>query len=376
MVQFFGHLKGAPSLSDILAPSLGQGLGQMFATYSANNALESALSDPSLKNAPIEEKLLKIESKMRPYGSIGEQLFNRRAELEQKAYQTQQNRNQKLEEQENYNIVKEYLGKEVSDLWKVSDQGARTEIMKEALKAKGRNKNLSELFQNQEEKLPQQKDDYAYDFSGLLPNEVQAKKNILRKENISILQDAEKKLKSLNNQKSRVTFMENLSNKLPDGFFQKMTRGIDPFTGKIIVSDLATPEAELFVKIVNDFTDAAKDSYGARVTNFDLEQFLKRLPTLANTTEGRKLIFDYMKNIHKMDEKYDKNLIKTFQDYSLEGISQENVLRKVEKMMETQDAQKEDTSKEIRVKAPDGQIGFIKEDQLAAAQKKGFKVIE
>ena len=86
MVQFFGEFKtGAAKLADLLAPSLGQGLGSMFSSYQANKALESALNDPKLKSASIDEKLSALETKMRPFGSIGEQLFNRRFQLEQQA---------------------------------------------------------------------------------------------------------------------------------------------------------------------------------------------------------------------------------------------------------------------------------------------------
>lgn len=85
MVQHFGYLKGGPSLGDILTPSLGQGLGQMFSSYQANKRLDSILNDPQYKNAETEEKLSALESGMRPFGEIGEQLFNRRAQLEQVA---------------------------------------------------------------------------------------------------------------------------------------------------------------------------------------------------------------------------------------------------------------------------------------------------
>lgn len=86
MVQFFGETKPLSTrLADLLGPSLGQGLGQMYASYQANKALEDALMDPKLQNAPIDEKLSALESKLRPYGAIGEQLFNRRFQLEQQA---------------------------------------------------------------------------------------------------------------------------------------------------------------------------------------------------------------------------------------------------------------------------------------------------
>lgn len=100
MVQYFGQLKGAPGLADILTPSLGQGLGQMFSTYKANKRLEEVLSDPKYKSADLQEKLSGLESAMRPYGEIGEQLFNRRVQLEQLGQQEQEKKQLALEKKQ------------------------------------------------------------------------------------------------------------------------------------------------------------------------------------------------------------------------------------------------------------------------------------
>lgn len=100
MVQYFGQLERAPGLADILTPSLGQGLGQMFSTYQANKRLEEVLKDPKYKSADLQEKLSGIESAMRPYGQIGEQLFNRRAELEQLNQQEQEKKQLALEKKQ------------------------------------------------------------------------------------------------------------------------------------------------------------------------------------------------------------------------------------------------------------------------------------
>lgn len=100
MVQYFGQLERAPGLADILTPSLGQGLGQMFSTYQANKRLEEVLKDPKYKSADLQEKLSGIESAMRPYGQIGEQLFNRRAELEQLNQQEQERKQLALEKKQ------------------------------------------------------------------------------------------------------------------------------------------------------------------------------------------------------------------------------------------------------------------------------------
>ncbi len=82
-----------------------------------------------------------------------------------------------------------------------------------------------------------------------------------------------------------------------------------------------SPETQLFVKTVNDFTTKAKDSYGSRVTNFDLQQFMKRLPTLANSTEGRGLILKQMEILNEIDELDHKTLQEVYDHYGIDNIN-------------------------------------------------------
>jgi hypothetical protein len=112
MVQFFNEFKtGAAKLADLLAPSLGQGLGSMFSSYQANKALESALNDPKLKSASIDEKLSALETKMRPFGSIGEQLFNRRFQLEQQAEERRRQKELELKAEQERALMREEKAK-------------------------------------------------------------------------------------------------------------------------------------------------------------------------------------------------------------------------------------------------------------------------
>lgn len=337
MVQYFGQLKGAPGLADILTPSLGQGLGQMFSTYQANKRLDEVLKDPKYKSADLQEKLSGLESAMRPYGQIGEQLFNRRAELEQLGQQEQEKKQSQLEDKQNYEIVKNNFGKDIADLWSVSDQGARTELVKTALMYKQRGMDISELFQKEmpseeaQAKLP--KDEYAFNFSGLTPKEKLDQKNLLRKDNLPIFQEAQKQMRSSEIEQFRLNQLKSLSDVMPEGIGEKLISGINPLTGDIIIPEFASPETQAYSKIINDFTTAAKDSYGARVTNFDLQQFMKRLPMLSNTKEGRDLIFDYMKKVKEIDIRRNKALIDVYNQYKLNGISQEDAERAVDDML-------------------------------------------
>jgi len=64
--------------------------------------------------------------------------------------------------------------------------------------------------------------------------------------------------------------------------------------------------AEAFNKILANFQRGAKDIYGGRITNFEMEQFLKTIPTLQHTPEGRARIWAMMKNYYKGGKEYAK----------------------------------------------------------------------
>jgi len=63
-----------------------------------------------------------------------------------------------------------------------------------------------------------------------------------------------------------------------------------------------SPESQEYNKLVNDFTKNARDYYGARVTNFELQRFLKMLPTLQNSKAGRELILGNMRLLESPKE--------------------------------------------------------------------------
>ncbi len=95
---------------------------------------------------------------------------------------------------------------------------------------------------------------------------------------------------------------------------------INPMTGDLIIPQLGTPEEQLFAKTVNDFTVKAKDSFGARVTNFELDRFMQRLPTLANSPEGRKLIIRQMKIVNELNQMDKKAIQQVFDQYGVRNI--------------------------------------------------------
>lgn len=61
-------------------------------------------------------------------------------------------------------------------------------------------------------------------------------------------------------------------------------------------------DTEEFEKLQNDFVREAKNIYGARVTNMELENFMKLIPTLSQTDKGKLAIIRNLENMYQADK--------------------------------------------------------------------------
>ena len=141
---------------------------------------------------------------------------------------------------------------------------------------------------------------------GLTPAEKVRRASERYKTGLPIAQEANTKLKTFTRDKERFEILKNLdsSKKLPKNFGRL---NIDK-DGNLRFPFASSPEAQRFVKTINEFSSGAKDTFGSRVTNFDLVQFLKRFPNLMNSSEGRKQIIQQMEVVNKINSVYYKNL--------------------------------------------------------------------
>lgn len=104
------------------------------------------------------------------------------------------------------------------------------------------------------------------------------------------------------------------------------------------IGGLLSPDQEVYQKAVNDFTASAKNTYGGRVTNFELERFMARLPTLQNSKEGRTRIIQMQKLQNDADilrDKTKQDIIKEnkgFPPLNLEDEIEERISPELDKM--------------------------------------------
>ena len=119
-------------------------------------------------------------------------------------------------------------------------------------------------------------------------------------------QEAGTKLRGMTRDKERLDILSDLNkgNKLPKNL-ERLNVDKD---GNLRLPFAASEEAQRYVKTLNEFSSSAKDTFGSRVTNFDLAQYLKRFPTLLNSNEGRKQLLEQMKIVNQINSVYYKNL--------------------------------------------------------------------
>lgn len=68
-----------------------------------------------------------------------------------------------------------------------------------------------------------------------------------------------------------------------------------PHGPKFDLTAFKNPDSQEFEKLSNDFLKSAKEVFGARLTNFDVQTYLKTVPTLLQTDEGKRRVIQNLK---------------------------------------------------------------------------------
>lgn len=224
-------------------------------------------------------------------------------------------------------------------------------------------------------------------FQGLTPSEGIKRQKELFDVNSKLYKETQEQLKDYKTAERSITQLSNLNNsgKLPKGLGKALN--VNYKTGDLRVPSFANPETQLFVKTVNEFIRGAKDSFGARVTNFELDRFLQQLPTLANTEEGRRLILKQMETVNSINQLQGDSLKETFNHYGLRGIDNQQAeviaedFRKPREnalIEEFYNVPKQQQDYMVKIQTPkgkiaievDGQFGYIDEEEREVAKKK------
>ena len=215
-------------------------------------------------------------------------------------------------------LVSRGFSPEEASLFKALTVGGKTALTKTAIERIQREKGITPERLPEREIAPQQIEteverEIASADIGLTPKERFQRQEGRFKVNTDLFTKTEKSLKKFDETGLKLDQLTRLNEKgdLP----KRLGRlNVNFKTGELIFPAAASPDAQLFVKTINDFLSAAKDTFGARVTNFEVDRFLKRLPSLANTENGRRLILRQMKAINEINQLQQKGVVDAFED--------------------------------------------------------------
>lgn len=260
-------------------------------------------------------------------------------------------------DKESIATIESAFGPTAAKVWKASSTGGRTELLKTMLDAKLRGEDVNNLLSSaniQDGESPEMINaaaqsavtgEFKYPkldtYAGLKPSEKPSYRENRRKENLPKFDDALKSIKSAETEERYINILEDIndSGKLPEGLGRiiinpetKMPYGIAELTGQV------NAETQRWIKTINDFTTRAKDSFPGRVTNFDLQTFMSRLPGLLNTPEGRGVILQQMRIGNHINALYDRALKDVYHHYGADKITPEEANQIAERKIETEKA--------------------------------------
>ncbi len=348
MVQFF---ETGPSrkgqLAEILGQSLGEGLGNFAGEYFANRSLDSVLKDKSLKDAPVSERLSRLETALRPHGERGQKILQNRLMIEQQQMQEQeQAKSQEINEavqsivegkeltpkqrkivppevvlkaQEVKNkkaisknifdsLVKAGYPEETARLWQnqmdAAPTGGQSDVIKQVNDLIRRSKTGKGIGGEQDKVVTKpaidipglESQSFELDFPelpepiNLTPADMVKQNEAREKVNTPVYTETVDRLNALDEEFRDLATLQQY-NDIPEALPSGLEKwNVDWETGDLRFKGLASPEAQDYVKTIARMARKAKDFFPGRVTNFDLDQFKAGFPTLANTPEGRQLI--------------------------------------------------------------------------------------
>lgn len=357
------------------------------------NKLQAIQSDPRIgptARVKTVDQLLKFQehnTKLQKDAARQLQVNQKVKDAETKQLLEQQKKDQ--EEEKARNALNESgATKEQVALYEVSPVGGQTKIVEDIIDQNNRNKSPPGLTSPDIEDFDK----------GLTPKERVKRQDARFSLQTPLINKNNESLRSLQNEELSLGLLTSLeeTGKLGQGLHKL---NINPKTGDLFVPQFANAEEQLFVKTVNDFTVKAKDSFGANVTNFELTRFMQRLPTLANSPEGRKLILRHMRIVNEALQLEKKALQDVFDTYGVRNIDfveAENMARKkiqpetdrlrkealqVEKLSRDID---EEQNKSIRsnvtpgytaMRKPDGTIKQFPTKNVGNLEEKGYKVL-
>lgn len=253
-------------------------------------------------------------------------------------------------DEESYGKIKDAFGQKFADVWKASPTGARTALTQAALDAKARGIDLDRMLGQM---APQEQDmggqpmreptkkgmvpDYKLNTQGMTPKEIVDFKGTLRKENTPIWKETIDNLSDYKELDRDISILDKINEKknLPEGLEKLL---IDPETGapypRGTILKSPNRDVQQWGKTIARQATRAQTAFPGRVTNFDLQAYMRQFPGLFNTYEGRKVILDQMKLANKANLLMSQAMDKVYSKHKLSGITPEDAFEQARSMVE------------------------------------------
>lgn len=370
MVQMFNV---GPSRKTALAQgllgSLSKGLEEFSTNYNANKSLETAMNNPEYKNGAPSERADLIMRAMQPYGETGAKILQNKMQVEGQR-QVEQIQDVMADFQEGKEIPKKRMAmlppeiqmkmqevqkkrqigtnikqsllkagypEETADLWKqqmeAAPVGGQTDVIKQVNDLLKRSPTGKGQFGETEKpkltptiQVPGIEDQsYELNFPDLKSSIGRSSADLVKEEtenrkiNAPLYAETVDSLNALEEDFRDFQQLQEYNmtpGALPTGG-EKWNVNWD--TGDLRFAAMATPETQDYVKIIARLLGRAKEYFPGRVTNFDLAQFSKRFPRLANSPEGRELITKQLMTANRIAYLKDETLKAAIDHYGAEG---------------------------------------------------------
>ena len=332
---------------EALGESLGKGLANFANNYFANKALDKVLESPDYEKSEPSKRMSSLQRALQPYGETGLGILQQRLGIEQQIIQDKQQKQfdkmnpevaglppemQKiyLQQKNNQKIVRDLevrRGLERGSLSAYENDPKMAEQITRPNKEK--TPRLSEQPINPDQKIALDKARNVTGFNDM--DELEQYRTMVDNGVSPELADKESKLRSQQLtrkgqeiEKSYVAqkdFIDDITASYK-GFETEMKPRllqmrnikdedlISPTAAVFLESlgiplgALDDPSSELYQKLSQDLLKGLPETYGNRILKVEVDNFLKTIPTLMNSADGRRMIASNMLKLGEMKEVY------------------------------------------------------------------------
>lgn len=179
--------------------------------------------------------------------------------------------------------------------------------------------------------------DPAYNpFEGLKPAEAVKLQNTFYKDNQPIVLENFDKIQNTKVKATSLKQMQQLNDtgNLPSGLGALANVKED---GSLRFPQFATDESNFYVSLLKNQLSGAKEIFGSRITNFDVEAFMKIWPNLTNTQESRRLINNVLTIKNEIEKLNAEALDAVYKEYGSRGIDPADARREAKKFIKPQE---------------------------------------